>query len=68
MLLSNRVIFALSDLVGHRTRILFRYIKEARVCSREQLHLDCSCLSHGDIPLISEADDNAAAKTFKAWI
>ena len=65
MFFSNRVIFALRDLVGHRTRILLRDIKEARVCSREQLYLDRSCLSHGDNPLISEADDNAAAKTFK---
>lgn len=46
MLLRNRIIFPLRDLVGHCARILFGHIKITCLGGGEQLDLDCGGLGH----------------------
>ena len=62
MLLRNRIIFALRDLVGHRAGILLGHIEIARVGRRQQLDLDGCGLRHDGDPL-SAPRGKAAAKS-----
>src|SRR6266702_3112124 len=48
VLLSDRVIFLLHELVGHRARILLGHIIETGVRARHQLHLDRGRLGHDE--------------------
>lgn len=46
MLLRNRIIFPLRDLVGHCARILFGHVEITGLGGGEQLDLDCGGLGH----------------------
>ena len=50
VLLRNRIVFALRDLVGHRARILLGHVKKASIRCRKQFYLDRGGLCHNGYP------------------
>src|SRR5436190_2578081 len=70
VLLGDRIVFLLGELLGHRARVLLRDVIEAGVGARHELDFDSDGLRHGNLENIAPEmarQTTAHARNVKEW-